>query len=156
MGKVKKKYSAANERDFKFYLNGRHVYKFAGTLMPSNQAIYDKNGVDGKAAFFSIENHGRNIPTRHPNLLSALLLVKASVNFHIKMWAEGRADGTLPLIEFSVRMAKQRYPDSSIEDPGTDMERDLELSEWVIKAVENQKIHHYTNEMRSLFNLYGR
>lgn len=133
------KYSKSNERDFLFYLKGRHVFHFSGTANPAYLPIYDKNGADGKKAFFSIDNNGKNILTKHPNLLTSLLLTKASVNFHIKMWAEGRTDGTLPLIEFSQRIAQQKYPHLNIEMDGTDMENFLNLPEWVIKAVENQK-----------------
>jgi len=115
------KYSKANERDFKFYFKNRQVFDFCGTLNATHQPIFDINGVDGKEAFFSIENNGKNKPTKHPNLLRALLLSKASVNFNIKMWAEGRADGTLPKIEMP------------------SLQKEFDLPDWVLTAVENQK-----------------
>lgn len=139
------KYSASNERDFKFYLSNRHEFNFCGTSDADSRfkPVYDKNGVDGKKAFFSIENNGKNIPTKHPNILSALLLSKASVNFNIKMWAEGRAEGTLPLIEFSQRTAIDKYPHLEIEFDGNDMETKMKLPKWVVTAVENSKSQFY-------------
>lgn len=139
------KYSKANERDFKFYLTNRKVFSFCGTGRDSitNTPIFDKRGVSGKHAFFSIENNGKNIPTKHPNLLSSLLLAKASVNFNIRMWAEGRADGTLPLIEFSQKTASIKYPHLSIEIDGKDIETELNLPQWIVTAVENQKGRFY-------------
>lgn len=146
------KYSAPNDRDFLFYLRGRHIYTFCGTLTPHYEPLYDKNGVDGKQAFFSIDNLGRNIPTKHPNLLRTLLLVKSSVNFHIKMWAEGRADGTLPLIEFSQRLVREKYA-PAFELDGTDMEVSMQLPEWVINAVENQKYKYGIYKPTSIFDI---
>jgi len=118
------KYSKANERDFRFYLSNRKSFKFSGTLNPV-QPIYSKKGINGKAAFFSIENNGKNKPTKHPNILSALLLSKASVNFHIKMWAEARTEGTLPYHEL------------------LEIQKEFNVPDWVVKAVENQKVYHW-------------
>jgi hypothetical protein len=114
------RYSKSNERDFSFYLSNRHSFNFSGTLNPV-EPVYDKDGVDGKEAFFSIENNGKNKPTKHPNILSSLLLSKASVNFNIKMWAESRSDGTLP---YHLLL---------------DIQREFKAPDWVITAVENQK-----------------
>lgn len=135
------KYSKENERDFSFYFKNRKQFNFCGTLYPKYVPIYEENGVDGKQAFFSIENNGKNIPTKHPNLLSSLLLSKSSLNFNIKMWAESRADGTLPLVLFSKRKAKEVY-DQEFDGP-IDMEEQMSLPEWVIEAVENQKSKFY-------------
>lgn len=137
------KYSKSNNRDFEFYFRNRKIFNFCGTAEPSFVPIYDKSGVDGKAAFFSIENKGINIPTKHPNILATLLLSKASVNFNIKMWAQGRADGTLPLIEFSQRKVMEVYPHFEIEYDKNDMENNMGLPKWVIEAVENQKYKYY-------------
>jgi hypothetical protein len=121
------KFSKSNNRDFKFYMKNRHEFNFSGTAATDlkHVAIYSREGVDGKTAFFNIENNGVNKPTRHPNILTCLLMAKASVNFNIKMWAEGRADGLFPLIEFKEFIEKNEYPD------------------WVYNAVENQKRQFY-------------
>lgn len=95
------KYSPNFERDYTFYLNNVDNFTFCGTLLPKHLAVYDKNGVTAKEAFYHIESSGKNKPTKEPDLLNKLLLCKASVNFQIKQWAEGRADGTLPHIEFN-------------------------------------------------------
>jgi len=152
------KYSKENNRDFNFYLKNRHVFTFSGTLHPKNEALYNKDGVTGKESFFSIENNGKNKPTKHPNILKSLLQTKAAVNFQIKQWAEGRADGTLPLFEFS----KRKYGESSLYNPliveqsdgllewvngepvyYKDVETRYNLPEWVVEAVENQKKKYY-------------
>lgn len=97
MGKRKKKYSDNFERDFKWYLKMRHEFNFDGHL--DREITYNPNGVDGKQAFFKFDSQGKLPPTKHPNLLRSLLKTKGSVNLHIKMYAEDRASGLLPLIE---------------------------------------------------------
>lgn len=139
------KYSKENERDYNFYFNNRSHFIFAGTFEPKHKAIFSETGVDAKQAFFSIDNNGKNIPTREPELLNELLLCKASVNFNIKMWAESRADGTLPLILFSKRKVRELY--NNDDDCGMDIETEFNLPSWVIEAVENQKGKYYENKI---------
>lgn len=90
------KYSINFERDYLFYLNNINTFTFCGTLNTKHKAVFNENGKTAKEVFFMIESQGQNKPTCEPELLDKLLLCKASVNFHIKMWAEGCADGTLP------------------------------------------------------------
>ena len=60
-------------------------------------------------------------PTYEPNKLKTLLKTKGSVNLHIKMYAEDRAKGYLPKIEFDKICTE------------------YDLPSWFIDAVENQK-----------------
>ena len=98
---MKKKYSDNFERDNKFYFENIKHFNFCGTLTPKFEAIEDINGKTAKEVFYLIDSTGKNHPTCEPKLLNDLLMCKASVNFHIKQWAEGRADGSLPFCEFA-------------------------------------------------------
>ena len=162
---MKKKYSDNFERDNKFYFENIKHFNFCGTLTPKFEAIEDINGKTAKEVFYLIDSTGKNYPTCEPKLLNKLLMCKASVNFHIKQWAEGRADGTLPFCEFAgdgealewkIEIIKHKYfgwlPNwikkiFSIEDKKNaipiyqkSMAIQYGFPEWVIKAVEMQKI----------------
>ena len=103
-----KKYSSNFERDYSFYLLNKDIFNFCGTLIPKHSAISNENGKTAKEVFYSIDSQGKNIPCKEPELLNELLLCKGGVNFQIKLWAEGRADGTLPGIEFEEIMNKNK------------------------------------------------
>ncbi len=136
------KYSEGFNRDFNWYLSVRRSFNFNGS--PCKDILYDKNGVDGKEAFFMYDSRGDLLPTRHPNILRSLLKTKGSVNLHIKSWAEDRAKGILPKYEFTgdgktlewENGKPVYYPNYKIR---------FNLPEWVIEAVENQKYKYYSN-----------
>lgn len=145
------KYSDNFERDYAFYFNNRFHFQFCGTKTPKFNAIFDKNGITAKEAFHQIDTNGKNIPTKEPYLLNDLLLCKASVNFNIKQWALGRKDGTLPLSELSCRLYKEKYNKEAKKDNllvhtqiksyyFKDMETYYNFPNWVIEAIENQKL----------------
>ena len=165
MIKAKKKYSDNFERDYKFYYENIKHFNFCGTLTPKFKAIEDVNGKTAKEVFYLIDSTGKNYSTCEPKLLNELLTCKASVNFHIKQWAEGRADGTLPYHEFAgngetleweVEITKHKYfgwlPNwikkiFGIQDKknpipiyGKCMAIKYGFPERVIKAVETQKV----------------
>lgn len=117
--KEKVNYSKNFNRDFNWYLSVRHIFNFDGkSYIESN---YNRNGLDGKKAFYIYDSQGKIVSTKHPNLLQILLKVKGSVNLHIKMYAEDRAKGILPKILFDEICQQIKAPD------------------WFISAVENQK-----------------
>ncbi len=120
-----KRYSSAYERDFAWFLSMRKVFCFDGK--PPLKTIYDKDGKSGKEAFFLYDSQGKFIPTRHPLLLASLIRTKGSVNLHIKMYAEDRAKGRLPLILFEEICAAFNAP------------------AWMKAAVEKQKGKYYEN-----------
>lgn len=162
------KYSKGFERDFSFYMRNLKVFTFCGTAEyeSSFAFVHDRSGLTAKDAFFLIESRGRKhfsdtvngqfgqgqhvVRTRHVNLLSRLFLVKSSINFHIKQWAEGRTDGTLPLSELSKKRCEEIY--GSRPDGKTlawvngnpvyyeDLQEQYGLPEWVIDAVDKQFI----------------
>lgn len=124
---MKNKYNQNFERDFNWYLSIRHIFNFDGQKDYYNKygediIIYDKKGIDGKKAFFEYDSNGRISPTKHPNLLHTLLKVKGSTNLHIKMYAEDRANGLLPLNELDIIC------------------KDLKSPSWFKEAIENLKI----------------
>jgi hypothetical protein len=118
------KYSDNFNRDFKWFLKMRHEFNFSGKD-ERDQIIYDKNGVDGKKAFYLWDSQGKIVPTKHPNLLFSLLKTKGSVNLHIKMFAEDRAACNWGLIEIRALCIKWKAPD------------------WFRQAVERQKVKYY-------------
>lgn len=108
----------------------RYFFKFDGVLeyydKKGNLLIqYNRKGVSGKEAFHAYDSTGKIKPTKHPNLLRTLLKSKGSCNFHIKLYAEDRASGLFPLIEFRGLCIKYKTPP------------------WFREAVEAQKYKYY-------------
>lgn len=132
------KYSEAFERDFKWYLSVRHLFSFDGQAeyfdrkTGRNLINSSKNGASGKEAFYKWDAQGRILATKHPNLLHTLLKTKGSVNLHIKMYAEDRANGTLPKLLFQ------------------DLCEEIKAPDWFIQAVEEQKKKYYPEDIRQL------
>ncbi len=137
-----KKYSENFERDYKFYFDNIEHFNFCGTSIPKFKAITDENGKSAKEVFYSIDSEGKNIPTSEPDLLDKLLMCKASVNFHIKQWAEGRAEGTLPFCEFAGDGETLEWEVKDGE-PIAVYKKSMAIvygfPDWVITSVENQK-----------------
>lgn len=140
------KVNEAFERDYWFYLSNIPYFTFCGTLVPKHKPVPSSKGVTAKEAFYSIDTHGKNIPTRQPLLLKKLLLCKASVNFNIKQWAQSRADGTLPYIEFAERGGTIEYIKQGLTLKiihYNSIKHRYNLPDWVIEAVERQKYKYY-------------
>lgn len=117
------KFSSSFERDFNWYIKMRNFFNFSGAL--PDDIIFDRNGISGKEAFLRYDAEGKLLPTKHPQLLSVLILIKKGVNLHIKMYAEDRAAGLFPLIEFRGLCIKLKAP------------------YWFREAVEKQKFKYY-------------
>lgn len=130
------KYSKKFERDYDFYLRNKNNFDFCGTFIPKFQVIYEETGKSAKEVFYSIDSEGKNTPCCEPELLTELLLCKGGVNFQIKLWSEGRGDGTLPGIEFKEIIEQYGCP------------------EWVYNAVERQKEKIY--EQKGIYNYFFR
>lgn len=126
-------------------LSRRNDFTFSGGDIDC-EIIPDKNGVDWFAGFRMYDERGkREIRTKHPETVRRLVKAKASLSFQIKQWAESRADGTLPLLLFSQRLANEKYPHLNVYAYGqvSDIETELQLPEWVVNAVETQKVRFY-------------
>lgn len=104
-----KKYSNNFNEVFQFYFRMRKQFWFAGGEL-TKSPVQDRNGVDGKRAFFLMESTGKMVPTKHPNLLFALLKSKASANFHIKQYAEDKAEFRMSWIELEEIFEEEKYP----------------------------------------------
>lgn len=114
----------AGDNSIEQYSNGMfYEYSFVPIVHPI--IIYNKEGVNGKEAFYQWDSNGKIVPTKHPNILFTLLKTKGSVNLHIKMYAEDRARGLFPYIEFRAFCIKYKCPS------------------WFREAVENQKCKYY-------------
>ena len=118
MARKNKKYSKGFERDFLFYMENKEIFTFFGNYPP--KVSYDPSGVDAKRAFYIHESTGKYVPTSEQALLQELLVCKKSINFHIKMWAEGYAEWVLL--------------ESDIEE----INRGFKCPPWVQKGIENQ------------------
>jgi hypothetical protein len=97
------KYSQNFEKAYNFYHSNMDEFTFCGASLSetTHTAIFSKDGVSAKEAFYSIESFGKNIPTYESELLNRLLMCKAGVNFNIKYWAEGVAEGLFTLNELT-------------------------------------------------------
>lgn len=120
------RFSRRFERDYGFYLRVMNIFNFDGNnhyldKKGNNLIVHDIDGISAKEAFYLYDSDGKILPTSEPELLKNLFRTKASINLHIEMWAEGRADGTFPGIEFEEYAKEMKFPG------------------WVIKAVEKQK-----------------
>lgn len=120
------KYSKKFERDYKFYIDNLSRFSFCGKaddeFFDRNGnilVIYDRDGASAKYAFYLYESNGEIVKTFDEKLLLSLHKAKASINLHIKMWSDGRIDGTLPKVEF------EEYCNS------------IFMPKWVLKAVES-------------------
>ena len=124
------KYSKKFEDDYKFYLRVKDVFNFDGSDCYINKKgidiiQHDVKGKTAKECFYLYDSNGIIAKTSEPFELRELLKTKGSVNLHIKMYAQDRAKGYLPKIEFN-KICKE-----------------LDLPIWFIEAVENQKFKYY-------------
>jgi hypothetical protein len=127
------KYSNKFERDYKWYLSVSDIFYFDGIKdYYSKKGIeliqFDENGKTAKECFYLYDTNGIVKPTFQPTELKTLLKTKGSVNLHIKMYAEDRAKGYLPKIEFEKICNEYNLP------------------KWFIDAVENQKKKYYLKQ----------
>lgn len=119
------KYSKNFERDYDWYLKYKDSFDFDGSIDTSDKVIYDENGKTAKECFYRYDSMGKILPTSEPELLFKIYKCKGSINFNIKMWAEDRAKGYLPKINFQ------------------DIINEFELLPWMVEAVEKQKFYYY-------------
>ena len=124
------KFSKKFESDYNWYLSVAHIFNFDGCDNYYNKKgvrliQYSEEGLTAKECFYLYDSQGVIKQTREAGLLEIILKTKGSVNLHIKMYAEDRAKGYLPKIEFE------------------DMVKELDPPDWFIDAVESQKKKYY-------------
>jgi hypothetical protein len=83
---------------------------------------YSKEGFLGKEAFYIYDSTGKIVVTKHPNILKTLYKTKGSVNLHIQMYAEDRANLRLSGLELRGLCIKFKAPS------------------WFREAINNQAI----------------
>lgn len=116
--------------DILWFLKSRYFFNFDGKDNYYNKdgktiINYNKNGKDGITSFMKYDSNGIITYTKHPLILKTLLKVKGSINLHIKMYAEDRANGLLSKNEL------------------ISICNDINAPEWFLNAVENQKWKYY-------------
>lgn len=89
------RFSARFERDWAFYT--ALPLRFHGGIIPLT--ALDPAGADAKEAFWRLDSTGVTPPCREPEALRAARQAKASLNWHIKVWREGIAEGTFTSAE---------------------------------------------------------
>lgn len=124
------KYSKNFERDYNWYLSVSDIFCFDGAKDYHNKKgieliQFNKEGKTAKECFYLYDTNGIVKPTCEPEELKTLLKTKGSINLHIKMYAEDRARGYLPKVEFDKICVEYNLPS------------------WFITAVENQKKKYY-------------
>ena len=127
------KISKSALKDMKWYLKVHKHFNFAGKNLEdyfdkkgNPIIIYAADGVSAYESFYAFDTEGRILPTRQYLKLLKLHTTKASVNLHIQMYAESRADGCLPKLLFH----------SEIVHP-------FRCPKWFVNAVEKQKYKYY-------------
>lgn len=81
------------------------LFRFSGTkeyLDKNGESLikYSPSGLSAVECFYIYDSTGKVVPTRQYLKLLKIYTTKASVNLHIKMFAEDRANGRYPKIEF--------------------------------------------------------
>lgn len=139
------KYSENFERDYAWYYKYKNIFHFDGSF--DKVFSYDEyEGYNAKHCFYMFDSQGKLLTTNEPELLQQIFKCKGSINFHIKMWAEARADGTLSLLEFNnTKDNELRVLEWVNKEPVyiKDIKTQYELLDWMVDAVEKQKWKYY-------------
>lgn len=122
------KYSKNFDRDWDWYNKYKDIFTFSGspnTRHEHYKKIKQGNKYTAKEAFYIYDTQGKTLGCAKPELLQQIFKCKESINFQIKEWAQDRAKGYLPKIEFD------------------EIAKEFELLDWMVEAVENQKCKYY-------------
>lgn len=116
------KYSKRFNEDYNLYLRLKDIYNFAPfDVTKGKQPITNNNNYTAKEVFYYFDSQGKLFDTNELDLVLQLLICKSSINFHIKMYAQTRAEGTLSYKEL------------------LDIQKEYQLPQWFVDAVEKQK-----------------
>lgn len=120
------KYSKRFNEDYELYCRLTDVFDFAPyDPTKGKQPTNARPNTSVKEAFFQFDTHGKLLAIAAFDELLQLLRAKASLNFHIKIYAKDRARGWLGLIDLLEIQQQHNLPD------------------WFIDAVEKQKVKYY-------------
>lgn len=121
------KFSDKFERDWEFYYSNRKTF----FLDPAKTA---------KECFYIFDSTGKCEPCSEIELLREIFNCKASVNFHIKMWAEGRAE-TISWAHGKVNKSSDRLGFYIMAwEELRDIKNDFNCPDWVIEAIKKQSL----------------
>jgi hypothetical protein len=127
------KYSKKFEEDYNLYFRLKDIFNFSPfDVLKGRKPIPNIKNYSAKEAFFYLDSQGKLYDTPEMDLLIQLLICKASINFHIKMYAQTRAEETLSFKELK------------------EIQREYRLPPWFVEAVEKQKQKYNTPVLTSL------
>lgn len=89
--------SKHGKRDWTFYNENKEKFNFSGVNLL--QIPFDEKGYSACECFYFFDTTGKLTPCREPQLLSTVINCKKSINLHIKMYAEGIAEGSFSFNE---------------------------------------------------------
>ena len=120
------KYSKRFEEDFELYYRLRYDFTFAPFDVLKNRPWLEPLGdIDIKQAFFQFDTHGKLFAIANKSELVQTVAAKASLNFHIKQYADSRAKGWMGHEEL------------------LEIQQHYDLPEWFVIAVERQRVKYY-------------
>ncbi len=127
------KYSENFERDYELYLRLKNVLTFCGTDIKVKYSKFqsDENGRDAKECFYILDSTGKYEKCKELDLLFEILRCKASINWQIKQWAEGRAESLAWVSEDKMMhlVAHQELKE---------IQNEFQFPDWVITAIVEQ------------------
>lgn len=116
------KYSKRFEEDFDLYWRLQHTFTFAPhDPLKAKKPIDITADMPVKKAFYNFDTHGKYYNIANNSELLRVITTKASINFHIKLWAESRALGEFGSLELLESLESYNFP------------------QWVFDAIEEQK-----------------
>lgn len=107
------KFSKRFDEDYDFYLLNCNRYNFAGKDVVSEFKIIEScDGLSTKECFYHYDSSGtKEFICKDKDELIKIIICKASVNLHIKMYAEGFAEYSLSLKELKDIASEIKAPD---------------------------------------------
>lgn len=110
--------------DFDFFKRNKDKYNFSGRDVTKEvDILYSIDGDSAFECFKKYDTNGvKNFETSEPELLKDIINCKASINLHIRMYAQSMVEGTL--FEFELQ---------EISD-------NIKAPPWFIKSVINQSV----------------
>lgn len=132
------RYSNRFEEDYNFYLSNKDKYNFCGSDIEADFNIkhYD-SGKTAKECFYLFDSNGiRDFKCKNKQELLDVLITKASINLHIKMYAESWANYEL-----------SRFEILEIVD-------EINAPKWFYEAIEKQMLKFLkAKKDKDVFNL---
>lgn len=106
------RYSKNFNRDYNFYISVIDTFNFAGKDVDKEcNIVTTENAVTAKECFYNYDSSGiRDLDCNEVELIKKLIICKASVNMHIKMYAESMTEFTLTTYELKEILDEIKAP----------------------------------------------